>query len=83
MYYNGFICGISEVYFRKIFIQKFGASPRDYIISKRLEFAKQLLSNGEFEVSRVAELSGYSEPCHFSREFKKRFGISPKNVTIT
>lgn len=76
-------CGISEVYFRKIFIQKFGVSPRDYIIAKRLEFAKQLLINGEFEVSKVAELSGYSEPCHFSREFKKRFGVSPKNITFT
>ena len=72
------LCGISEVYFRKIFIHGFGVSPKEYIIRKRMEYAIQLLELGEFEVSRVAALCGYTEPCHFSREFKKRFGIVPK-----
>ena len=29
-------CNISEVYFRKIFLSKFGISPKDYIIEKRI-----------------------------------------------
>ncbi len=73
------LCGMSEVYFRKIFLRCFGVSPKECIIQKRMEYAKQLLVLGEFEISEIAELCGYSEPCHFSREFKKRFGISPKN----
>ena len=72
------MCGMSEVYFRKIFFCKFGMSPKEYLIQKRMEYAKQLLTSGQFEVSDVAELCGYSEPCHFSREFKKRVGVSPK-----
>lgn len=72
------LCGMSEVYFRKIFAQKFGVSPKEYIIRKRIEYAKQLLASGQLEVADVAELCGYAEPCHFSREFKKRVGISPK-----
>lgn len=72
------LCGMSEVYFRKIFIHRFGISPKEYMIRKRMEYAKQLLILGELEVSKIAELCGYSEPCHFSREFKKRFGVSPK-----
>ena len=75
------LCGISEVYFRKIFFNIFGISPKECIIRKRMEFAKQLLILGEFEISEIAELCGYSEPCHFSREFKKRFGVSPKNYS--
>lgn len=72
------LCGMSEVYFRKIFLHKFGRSPKEYLIEKRMEYAKQLLSSGQFDVSDVAELCGYAEPCHFSREFKKRVGVSPK-----
>ncbi len=75
------LCGMSEVYFRKIFLHCFGVSPKECIIQKRMEYAKQLLILGEFEISEIAELCGYSEPCHFSREFKKRFGVSPKNYS--
>ena len=72
------LCGISEVYFRKIFLHRFGVSPKEYIIDKRMEYARQLLAMGDFGVTEIAENCGYSEPCHFSREFKRKFGISPK-----
>ena len=73
------LCGMSEVYFRKIFINHFGISPKEYMIRKRMECAKQLLVAGELEISGIATYCGYSDPCHFSREFKKRYGVSPKN----
>lgn len=72
------LCGISEVYFRKIFLHHYGVSPKEYLIQKRMAYAKQLLILEEFEISEIAALCGYSEACHFSREFKKRFGHSPK-----
>jgi len=71
------LCGISEVYFRKLFLNAFGVSPKEYIIRKRIEYAKSLLSSGDFSVSQVGLLCGYAEPCHFSREFSKRVGIAP------
>lgn len=72
------LCGISEVYLRRIFFNTFGISPKEYIIQKRIEYAKNLLTLGDFSVSEVAVLCGYSEPCHFSREFSKRVGVSPQ-----
>ena len=77
--YLASICEISEVYLRKLFMSRFGVSPKEYIIHKRMDYACRLLSSGQFEVSEVALLCGYTDPCHFSREFKKSFGISPKN----
>ena len=71
------LCGMSEVYFRKLFISFFGVSPKEYIIQKRIEYAKSLLRSGDFSVCEVAELCGYSEPCHFSREFSRRTGVPP------
>lgn len=72
------LCGISEAYFRRIFVKKFGVSPKEYIINLRINYAKNLLKSGQFSVSETAEFCGYSEECHFSREFTKRTGLNPK-----
>ena len=55
----------------------FGVSPKEYITQKRIEYAKILLSSGDFLVSEVGILCGYAEPCHFSREFSRRVGMIP------
>ena len=72
------LCGISEVYFRRLFLNTFGVSPKEYIIQKRIEYAKTMLRSGDFSISEIATLCGYIEPCHFSREFTKRVGIPPR-----
>ena len=72
------LCGISEVYFRSLFFNRFGVSPKEYMIQKRIEYAKALLKSGDFSVTEISMLCGYAEPCHFSREFSRRVGISPK-----
>ncbi len=72
------LCGVSEVYFRRLFLNRFGVSPKEYMIQKRIDYAKSLLKSGDFSVSEVGVLCGYSDPCHFSREFSRRVGISPK-----
>jgi AraC-like DNA-binding protein len=75
--YLASLCGISEVYFRKIFLNSFGVSPKEFIIQKRIDYAKILLKSGNFSISEIATLCGYTEPCHFSREFTKRAEIPP------
>ena len=71
------LCGISQAYFRRIFLEKYSVSPKAYVIRLRMEYAGQLLESGQFSVSSVAQMCGYMEPCHFSREFKKYFDMSP------
>ena len=72
------ICYALYCFYRRLFLAAFGVSPKEYVIQKRIEYAKYLLLSGDFSVSEVAIITGYSEPCHFSREFSKRVGISPK-----
>ena len=71
------LCGISQADFRRIFMEKFSESPKAYLIRLRMEYAGHLLESGQFPVSTVAQMCGYFEPCHFSREFKKHFDLSP------
>ena len=70
-------CRISEVYFRKLFAEQFGVSPRQFLIEVRLNKAKQLLSGGSLKISAVSEKCGFSNPYHFCRAFKNKTGMTP------
>lgn len=68
---------MSEVYFRRIFKEKYGVSPQKYIIRLRLQYAKELISTGYYSLKEIALMSGYTDYKYFSTEFKKQVGVSP------
>ena len=72
-------CGISESYLKKLFAQKFGISPLQYIIGLRINHACDLLRSEGYSVMQAAELCGYQNAYFFSRQFKKYMGISPSD----
>ena len=71
------LCGMSEVYFRKIFTNVTGTTPLKYINSLKIASAKELLLSKSCTVAKAAELSGFKCDSYFSREFKKHTGMSP------
>lgn len=72
------LCGISDVYFRRIFISYTGSSPQSYVTAKRLERAREIINEGAVgRVKDIAEAVGYTDSLYFSRIFKKRFGEAP------
>ena len=71
------MCGITPEYFRRIFKSFFATSPVTYINSLKIARAKELLTSQMYSVSEAALASGYSDPSHFSREFKKATGVCP------
>ncbi len=74
-------CGISDTYFRKIFLSLFNMTPQEYVVSARIAYAKSILDSGDFEtIGEVAELSGYADPLYFSKAFKKKYGYPPSCV---
>ncbi len=75
--YLASLCRVSEVYFRRLFLNTFGVGPKEYIIQKRMDYAKILLRSGDFSIAEAALMCGYVEPCHFSREFSRRVGMMP------
>ena len=66
----------------KIFKAEYSVTPIEYLITKKMEYATLLLSQGK-TLSEIAEATGYSTPYNFSRAFKKQFGISPSNFKKT
>lgn len=71
------LCGISEPYLRQLFQHYIGDSPIGWLVSMRLEYARELLETGHVTVEEAAEASGFHHAGYFSRAYKKRFHISP------
>jgi len=69
--------GISEVYFRKLFLSQYGTTPKQYILELRLQKAKGLLTDTNLTVTEIAETCGFSSLYHFCRIFKAKTGLTP------
>lgn len=69
--------GISEIYFRKLFKESFGVTPKQYIIDLRIKKACKLLGESRFNISEIAEQCGFSSVYHFCRAFKKVTSTTP------
>lgn len=72
---------LSPFYISKIFKSETGDTPIRHLINIRLERARELLLAGfPGSISEVAEQVGYEDAYHFSKLFKKRYGIPPSQV---
>ncbi len=70
---------LSRRRFNDVFKLRYGITPNRYIISKKLEYAKQLLDVGYLPIAEVADMAGFNDVYYFSKQFKLEMGITPGN----
>lgn len=63
-----------------IFKRAYGDTIYNYHLRKRLEKAHLLLQNTSLPVNEIAEECGFSSFSHFSRSFKKEYGVTPSQI---
>ena len=56
-----------------------GVTPSELFKSYKLNKAAELLLDGKYNVSEVSDMTGFSSLAHFSKVFKKKFGVSPRD----
>jgi len=71
------LAGLSVSHFSRLFKERTGLSPVEYITKWRVNKAKQLLMYPNNKVKIVARKVGYKDEFYFSRTFKKVTGVSP------
>ncbi len=70
--------GLNHNHLTQGFKEMFGLSPFEYLRVIRLETARELISSHECSVSEAAYNVGYASLSHFTKTFRKEFGINPK-----
>ncbi len=68
---------VSPAYFSREFKRRTGMRFNDYLAEKRFDYAKKLLKNGNRVIDACLE-SGFGTVRNFSRRFKEKYGITPK-----
>ena len=68
---------LSANYFGDPVKKETGVSAQEYIMTKTMETAKEMLADPARSVGDVAYALGYQRPQYFSRAFKRMVGCSP------
>lgn len=64
--------------FRLRFRELSGISPMEHLLRLRLDNASKLLRMEKITLSEIAFLCGFADSNYFSRQFKRKFGVSPR-----
>ncbi len=72
------ILNMSVSTFKRTFKKEFNESPHQYIKNQKLKKAAELLRLPNDGISAVAYDCGFNSIAHFSKAFKERFGVSPR-----
>ena len=73
------VAGLNPVYFARAFRQAIGRAPHQYVLERRIERAKRLLTMTDAALVEVALQAGFSSQSHFSTTFKRVVGVTPKD----
>lgn len=69
---------LSPSYLTRLFHRYVGCAPAHFDRARRLERAYELITSSFLSVKEVMADVGWNDPSHFSRDFRRRFGFSPR-----
>lgn len=72
--------GINEFALKNGFKELFKTTVFDFILCRRLEYARELLQTTDHSIQEIGTKVGYKYPNHFSTAFKNKFGITPGSL---
>lgn len=73
---------VHPVYLCQEFRAAFGVNVGEFVRTVRFEWARACLATGDRPIADVALAAGFSDQAHFSRDFKRRMGVSPRRYRI-
>jgi AraC family transcriptional regulator len=77
------VAAISVSHLKVLFPRSFGMTVHQYVIHRRVERAKVLLSLGKMPASQVALEAGFAHQSHMAQCMKRVLGITPGSITRT
>ncbi|MDD3153820.1 MAG: helix-turn-helix domain-containing protein [Victivallaceae bacterium] len=72
--------GCSPNYLSNIFRSSYSISLKEFLLTTRLERARDMLLDGSLNASEAAEQCGFRDASYFGRVFRKRYGCTPAHL---
>lgn len=69
---------LSADHLTRSFKKRYGKTVSEYILHKRMELARELLRDTDLTITMVAGKVGFGSYSHFTEQFKKCFGMTPR-----
>ena len=73
---------LSPYHFAHVFKRSIGVAPHQYVMRRRLERAKQLLTQTNLPIAEIAAELGYANQSHFSEAFHRDTSITPLSYRL-
>ncbi|MEP0924186.1 AraC family transcriptional regulator [Leptolyngbya sp. ST-U4] len=73
---------MSQFHFARAFKAAIGETPHKYLIQRRMERAKVLLTVTQLAIAEIAYRVGFSNQSHFTTHFRKATGVTPKDYRL-
>jgi len=72
------IAGVSVFHFARQFKQTTGEAPHAFLIRRRVERARDMLTGTDLPLSEIALINGFADQGHFGRHFRRLTGTTPR-----
>jgi AraC family transcriptional regulator of adaptative response / DNA-3-methyladenine glycosylase II len=69
--------GVSDRHLRRVFEERLGVSPLQYLLTRKLLTAKQLLADTDLPVTQIAGASGFASVRRFNAAFLEHYRLNP------
>lgn len=74
-----FLCNMSLSTFKRQFTKIYGTSPNKWILQRRMEIARDLLTHFNEKPSSIYHKIGYENHSSFTKSFRLVYGVTPKD----
>ncbi|MCW1244295.1 DNA-binding response regulator [Pseudomonas sp. SAICEU22] len=75
-------CGMTTFRFSRVFKEANGLGFTDYVLNKRMSFAKELLDNSQMPITSIGYEAGFKDPSYFARAFKQYANCTPSEYRL-
>lgn len=72
--------GVSDRHLRRVFEERLGVSPLQYLLTRKLLTAKQLLADTDLPVTQIAQVSGFASVRRFNAAFLEHYRLNPTQL---
>lgn len=72
------VAHMSPYHFARKFKEQFGLSPHRYVMARRLERARMLMSASDLSIKQIVSRCGFYDQSHLTRLYRARYGTTPR-----